>query len=358
MNDLSIQLHDYDIVLSDDLTGLSHWLSEQEYSQYFVLTDTNTEMYCLPLLMEATSQIDWKSITVPEGEEHKNLETCSFIWREMLAQHADRSTLMVNLGGGVIGDMGGFAASCFKRGIDFINIPTTVLSQVDASIGGKLGVDFDYGKNLIGMFKNPKRVHISTCFHQSLDPRQYMNGLAEVFKHAIIGSPELWQLYKQAADLAGGDQRELLRDALLVKKVIAEKDPFEHAERKALNFGHTIGHAVEAYSLEHDEDPLLHGEAVAIGMIAETFLSTRKCGLPEPVMLEINEVLLRHYPVYPIRNEQLDMIWSFMQYDKKNIGSKVMASMIEDIGKPVWNIELTKEDVLEALAYYQRVTSS
>ena len=177
--------------------------------------------------------------------------------------------------GGVIGDMGGFAASCYKRGIDFIQIPTTVLSQVDSSIGGKLGIDFKYGKNLIGLFQNPKLVYINKEFLKTLPKRQYINGFAEIFKHALIQDAVHWQTLKNI-DIYNENIDEVLYQSLLVKKQVVEADPFEKGLRKILNFGHTIGHAIEAYSLENEANPLLHGEAIAIGMICEAYLSYKK----------------------------------------------------------------------------------
>ena len=357
MNDLKIKLQDYSIVLSRDLTDLAAWISDQSYNQYFVLTDENTDQHCWPLLNAACSGTTLKKIVISQGEEHKNLRTCEYIWTELLEQQADRSSLVINLGGGVVGDMGGFAASCFKRGIDFINIPTTVLSQVDASIGGKLGVDFNYGKNLIGMFKNPKRVHLCTAFHDTLSDRQYMNGFAEIFKHAIIGSEELWKSYSTTSDLRGKDQLQLLQDALMVKKLIVEKDPFEKSKRKALNFGHTIGHAVEAWSIEHTDNALLHGEAIAIGMIMETYLSHTLLDLPVETMDDIVKTMMRHYPYRQIPSETIDTLWQYMKYDKKNVGDKVMAVLIEEIAQPKWDIELQREHLEAAIMYYQSLSA-
>jgi len=351
MKDLNIALDDYNIVLSEDLKGLNQWLSGQNYSSYFVLVDENTHQHCLPEFEKACT-IHFRIILIKSGEEFKNLSTCEDIWLDLLNDHADRNALFINLGGGVIGDMGGFAASCYKRGIHFMNIPTTVLSQVDASIGGKLGVDFKYGKNLIGLFNNPQRVHISTLFHKSLSDRQYNNGFAEIFKHALIKSPEQWKYYRSVTSLRSAGTIGNLKDSLLVKKRIVEEDPFEQGIRKALNFGHTIGHAVEALSLESGENALLHGEAVAIGMILEGYLSHYKLGLEIGTVHEIARLMFRHYPKYELDSGCQDDLWRFMAYDKKNIKDKVMAALIESVGRPVLDVELHKEDLLLAIDYY------
>lgn len=360
MHSHKIHLADYTIVLSDGLEDLARWLSGQPDRQFFVIADANTEKYCLPLLENALRAIEaglqWEVIPVPEGEAHKNLQTCSDIWSALLDHQADREALVINLGGGVVGDMGGFAASCYKRGIEFINVPTTVLSQVDASIGGKLGIDFRFGKNLIGLFRNPKRVHVSTVFHKTLSDRQYLNGFAEIFKHALIGNRKMWERYAATEDLRGLDQLELLNEALMVKKHIVEADPLEKAQRKALNFGHTIGHAIEAWSIEHSDSPLLHGEAVAAGMIAESYLSGTKTGLPAADVNTVSEILARHYPMAELPGDTeatAEVLWQYMKYDKKNVRNRVMAALVPEIGAARWNIELNRSDLCDAIDHYK-----
>ncbi|MCP4120829.1 MAG: 3-dehydroquinate synthase [Bacteroidetes bacterium] len=351
MKDLNISLDDYNIVVSEDLEGLNTWLSEQQYSSYLVLIDENTKQHCLPAFEKACA-IRFRPILIKSGEAFKNLATCEAIWSELLDSHTDRNALMINLGGGVIGDMGGFAASCYKRGISFMNIPTTVLSQVDASIGGKLGIDYKFAKNLIGLFGNPKRVHISTLFHNSLSDRQYNNGFAEIFKHALIESPEQWEYYKGVKSLRSAGSIKNLQRSLMIKKRIVEQDPFEKGIRKALNFGHTIGHAIEALSIEKGEEELLHGEAVAIGMVLEAYLSHYKLGLEISVVHDIADLVFRHYQPYHLDSGTEDDLWRYMAFDKKNVKDKVMAVLIESVGRPVLDIELHKEDLSLAIDYY------
>jgi 3-dehydroquinate synthase len=355
MNDLKrISLADYDIVFDPFLSILKNFLAERSYSSVIILTDDTTRKLCLPILTNELPELaDAPVISVPAGEQHKTLATCEEIWADMLRAKADRNAVVINLGGGVIGDMGGFAAACYKRGVDFIQIPTTVLSQVDSSIGGKLGVDFRYGKNLIGVFKNPALVLISTKFLESLPSRQIVNGFAEVFKHALIKDAEQWSALRGLDILASDGLDEVLYQSLLVKKAVVEADPFEKGLRKILNFGHTIGHAVEAYSLQHDADPLLHGEAVAAGMIMEAWLGSQQCNLPEEVLMDIIQTLSKHYQHYHIPEDAFDEIWASMALDKKNAGAKVLAVSLQDIAQPVIDLEITPELLKAALAFYK-----
>jgi 3-dehydroquinate synthase len=345
----NISLKDYEIIFDDSLQSVNTFLSENNYSKVFVLTDEHTKADCLPVLNKIIN--DFIVIETTSGEANKNISTCEIIWQQLIVHHADRNALFINLGGGVIGDMGGFAASCYKRGIDFINIPTTVLSQVDSSIGGKLGIDFKYGKNLIGLFKNPKAVFVSAQFFKTLPMRQFINGWAEIFKHALIQDKNQWQNYKDV-DVERADMNEIVCHSLLIKKSVVEADPFEKGLRKILNFGHTIGHAIEAYSLENETESLLHGEAIAIGMICEAYLSVKKCGLKEQELDEIKTRLLKYFPKHDITSFKEEKLLQIMSMDKKNDGALIMAALLSEIGKCKYDIALTKEEVLESLLFY------
>ncbi len=347
----NIALKDYEIILDDSLSSLQSFLSENAYSKFFIIADENTKLHCLPLIQDLLPQA--VVIETVSGETNKNLSTCESIWQQLIEHNADRKALCINLGGGVIGDMGGFAASCYKRGIDFINVPTTVLSQVDSSIGGKLGIDFKYGKNLIGLFRNPKGVFISARFFGSLPQRQFINGWAEIFKHALIQDSSQWKKYK-TLDILHADMNDIIFYSLQIKKAVVETDPYEKGLRKILNFGHTIGHAIEAYSLEYEENSLLHGEAIVIGMICEAYLSVKKCGLPESELEEIRQVLLRHFPKHDIASFDTDKLLSAMSIDKKNEGNTIMAALLSGIGSCVYDIPLTKEEILDSLQYYMQ----
>lgn len=345
----NISLKDYEIRLDDTLESLPDFIIAGKYSTVFVLVDENTKQHCLPVLKSVYADI--LVIETQSGEVHKNLNTCETIWQQLIEKNADRKALFINLGGGVIGDMGGFAASCYKRGIEFINIPTTLLSQVDSSIGGKLGIDFQYGKNLIGLFRNPKLVLIATPFFKTLPERQFVNGWAEIFKHALIQDAALWESYKTLDNLHV-DMNTIVYQSLLIKKKVVEADPFEKGLRKILNFGHTIGHAIEAYALEKSPDSLLHGEAIAIGMICEAYLSVKKCGLSEAALKEIKTVLLKHFSKQNIADFDTAKLLQIMSIDKKNEGATILAALLSEIGTCQYNIAITQAEMIESLEFY------
>ncbi|MCZ2393311.1 MAG: 3-dehydroquinate synthase [Chitinophagales bacterium] len=352
-----ITLSDYDIVFDEDLSFLAEFLKSKNYSQYIILADDNTARYCYPVLIKKLPLLkDAPLIVSPSGEMNKNLSSCEEIWAKMLAFHVDRKAVMLNLGGGVIGDMGGFVSACYKRGISFIQIPTTVLSQVDSSIGGKLGVDFKYGKNLIGVFKNPDLVLMSTIWLETLEHRQVVNGFAEIFKHALIQSTEHWNKLSQISNIPPVDFHDILFESLLVKKAVVEADPFEKGWRKILNFGHTIGHAIEAYSLENDERPLLHGEAIIVGIIMEAYIGTFTSGFPPVYLKEIETVLFQFFDYYHIPEGIEEELFQSMSLDKKNAGSKVLSVLLKAIGQPDIDVEITLELLSKALNYYRSLS--
>ncbi|MGZ4049535.1 MAG: 3-dehydroquinate synthase, partial [Bacteroidia bacterium] len=268
--------------------------SKNKYSKIFILVDENTLKFCYPQLVEKIEPFEHAEIIeIDSGEESKTIEVCVQIWSALSEYGADRKSLFVNLGGGVIGDMGGFIASTFKRGMDFINIPTTLLSQVDASVGGKVGVDMNHFKNEIGVFNDPSAVFINLNFLNTLDKRQILSGFAEIIKHALIADVNYWAKVR-TADFANFDSfDELVKTSVYIKNTIVLEDPKEKGIRKVLNFGHTVGHAVETFFLEQDSKKhLLHGEAIAIGMICEAYLSQRICKLSVEELEEITYFIL------------------------------------------------------------------
>ena len=276
-----MQIQKYSIEFQDSsFLQLNKHLASVGYSMIFVLVDTNTKKDCLPLLQSALSDYNLNVIEVEAGEIHKNIQTCTNIWNALMEFQADRKSVLINLGGGVIGDMGGFCASTYKRGIEFIQIPTTLLAQVVASIGGKLGIDYGNVKNSIGLFKNPSAVYLNIAFFKTLPRAELLSGYAEVIKHALIVDKSYWEQILNCPNIDKNDWKVVVERSLHVKKSIVELDPFEKGIRKSLNFGHTIGHGVESLSLETDH-PLLHGEAVALGMITELFLSNKILGLSD-----------------------------------------------------------------------------
>jgi 3-dehydroquinate synthase len=252
-------------------TSLYHYLAENSYSHIAVIADEHTNKYCLPKI-KSLLPAKFTKVIIKSGEEHKTIETCARIWDAMTKANMDRHALVINLGGGVIGDMGGFCASTYKRGIDFIQIPTTLLAQVDASVGGKLGIDFQHYKNHIGVFQLPKMVLIDPEFIQTLPEREKLSGYAEIIKHCLIRDEEKWEEIsnKGFEDINFAD---LISHSVEIKKAVVAEDPKEAGLRKILNFGHTLGHAVETYLLNLGKRRILHGEAIAVGMIMEAFIA-------------------------------------------------------------------------------------
>ena len=347
----AIQLKDYTIHLGPLQSSLPGFLEGLSYSALFVLADGNTQEHCLPLLDEALGHSKYDLIQILPGEAHKNLETCQEIWAQLMERRAGRDALVLNLGGGVIGDMGGFCAATFKRGVRFIQIPTTLLSQVDASIGGKLGVDFLQVKNSIGLFRDPLGVFIDPVFLETLPWRELRSGYAEIIKHSLIADAAQWMRLQQLHRLDEAGWKALIAPSLHIKKRIVEADPFEKGQRKALNFGHTIGHAIEGFALE-TETPLLHGEAIAIGMACEAYLSAKEVGLPEKDVEQIARYIIRHYGHQELSPKHFGAYLRLMGNDKKNEGQHINFSLINPVGRAAINRHCSAERIIESLEFY------
>lgn len=344
----TIQTDTHAVYFEDAATmALRDHISQEPYSKIFVLTDTNTSRHCLPeLLRWIPEAASWTHLEMEAGEAHKQIGSCTKVWEGLSAGGADRQSLLVNLGGGVVTDLGGFVASTYQRGIRFINIPTSLLSMVDASVGGKTGVDLGPLKNQVGVINQPEMVLICKEFLSTLDPREVRSGFAEMLKHGLIRDAAYWQ--ELAALKSPVDAVAHIRHSVALKNEVVQKDPTEKNLRKILNFGHTLGHAIESHFLGHpDLDTLLHGEAIAIGMIAEAFLATRVCGLPKQQAGEIREVLLSHYPRVVIPEAHRPEILQLLIHDKKNTHGKVLFTLLEEIGKATYNQEVPA-DLLEA----------
>jgi 3-dehydroquinate synthase len=360
-----LSLSDYNLYIGSILESLSQFLEKTTYSRYVVLCDENTEKYCLPILDPYFTNLNFLIVKIPDGEAYKNIDTCQSIWRQLMVAGVDRKALVLNLGGGVIGDMGGFCASTFKRGLDFVQIPTTLLAQVDASIGGKLGIDFAEVKNSIGLFANPKAVFIDPIFLKTLSERELRSGFAEIVKHGLIADAQLWEEIRKSeiGILRNWEIRKLgnyesekflnilISQSLKIKQGIVEADPFERGIRKALNFGHTIGHAVESLFLK-TENPLLHGEAIAVGMICETWLSHKYLNLPEADLQNITPFLTQLYGHHHIPEKDFGVLIDFMQNDKKNEQERINFSLIQPVGNCVINQFVDTEAILESLRFY------
>lgn len=324
------------LTLSENISfDLSREISRLNPDQYAILVDENTKHFCLPLLKSGAPIIEIES-----GEENKTLGTCEIIWKRMTDLGFSRKSLIINLGGGVIGDMGGFAASTYKRGISFINIPTTLLSQVDASIGGKLGIDFGSLKNHLGIFNNPDAVIISTDFLKTLPERELKSGFAEIIKHALIKDSEQWEYLKNNS-FEELDWEQLIPNSICIKHEVVLEDPLEGGLRKILNYGHTLGHAIESYYL-HTDQRLLHGEAIAIGMLLENQLSANLGYLTADECDEISELIGRYYPINH-KIPSFEKIEGLLIQDKKNANSKLSFSLLDGIGSCRYDVHVEAE---------------
>ncbi len=347
----TIQSDNYPVIFENSIDELAKFIEQGKYSRFFILTDDNTAEHCLPLVKSKVEHLDnFDIIEVNAGEESKDIDFCIGVWRMLIDFGADRKSLLVNLGGGVITDLGGFAASTFKRGIDFVHVPTTLLSQVDASVGGKTGIDINSIKNIVGTFTQPKAVFIDLGFLQTLPPRQILSGLAEMLKHGLIQDTAYWNQLK-ASDLSV-PSAQLVHRSVEIKNKITIEDPHEKGIRKALNFGHTIGHAVETNSLINDKDPLTHGEAIAIGMICESYLAHKKTGLPAQELQEITDTLHKLYPRYTIKQSDFDTLLEIMKKDKKNQNGNINCTLLTNIGQCNIDNNCTEAELCESLLYY------
>ncbi len=337
-----IDLKEYSIFFGNPAESLSPLLAQDPGARLFVLTDHNTKIHCLPLVEPLLKGRSWSVFSVAPGELNKNIHSCIRIWEAMTQAGLDRQAIMINLGGGMIGDMGGFCASTYKRGIRFIQVPTTLLSQVDASIGGKLGIDFEGYKNHIGVFRDPLAVLIHPDFLRTLSDRELKSGYAEVIKHCLIADGRHWQELSGIFDLRAATWEPIIRRSLEVKRKIVSEDPFESGMRKLLNFGHTIGHALESHFMQTSH-PLLHGEAIAAGMIYETLLSNQHTGLSTDKKVAITGYIQSLYGPPPPFDP--DLLLPLMKQDKKNKEGKISFTLLRDIGESVWDVMLAEEEL-------------
>ncbi len=350
------QKDEYTIFFDNSLIEFNDFVSRANYSSVFILVDENTKEHCLPVLDEQMST-SFQVIEIKAGEKNKSIQTCTQVWSTLLENYADRKSLMVNLGGGVIGDMGGFCAATYKRGFDFVQIPTTLLAQVDASIGGKLGVDFKGYKNNIGLFKNPQAVFVNTNFLKTLPTKELRSGFAELIKHELISKNGQWDAYQQIEEVTVDAVVPFIEDSIALKNEVVTSDPMEQGLRKILNFGHTIGHALETYHLD-SEKHLLHGEAIAIGMICECYLSHKLTELPPYILEEITIYLTTLFGHHPNLMQDKEQLLKIMQQDKKNNGTAINFTLLKNIGQPILNQETTHKLILESLDYYNSLSKS
>ncbi|MFT6166868.1 MAG: 3-dehydroquinate synthase [Vicingaceae bacterium] len=333
-----------------ELGSISKAIIQAEYSQVYVLMDENTNQHCLPLLQDALVdyEVYFFFLEVPAGEASKDLSTCASLWESLSEDNADRKTLLLNLGGGMITDLGAFVASLYKRGISFYNIPTSLLAMVDASIGGKCGIDFGGFKNQIGVFQNAEQTFIFPKFLETLPELEFWSGMAEICKHALISDSAHWEALKifNRNEITPA----LIEHSAALKTAIVANDPLEKGERKKLNFGHTIGHAVESYFLQL-EKPMPHGYAVAFGMICEAHISTQQNLLNLVEYDEIEDYLKTKYEFPTIPEKDFPILLEFMEQDKKNEQGQVNFTLLKAIGSAVINQSATESQILSSLSY-------
>ena len=341
-----------------DLTQLSTLLSDLPQGQLFMLTDSHTKEHCLPLFAEFIGDIPYHVLTLEAGEEHKNLASVQVVWDFLFQHHATREAILINLGGGMITDLGGFAAATYMRGIRFVNIPTTLLAMVDASSGGKTGFDYQGVKNAIGTFTPPLATLIHPEYLHTLPAKELLSGFAEMLKHALIASKEEWVKLLQLA------QEELQQDkwvealsttgalqaSMAIKEKVVAQDPRETGWRKILNFGHTIGHAIESAALDNNPQP--HGYCVLWGMVAEVYLSVVKLGCPRDILQQLTQLMLQYYGRPQCNCKQREQLIQRMYQDKKNSANQTPNfTLLRAVGEPVINQYVTQPEIDEALEY-------
>ena len=368
------------IIISNDIEhDLATAVAESEHDRVFVLTDDTTHECCLPKVAALLAQYDAVPITIAHGDQHKTLAALGDVWTALQQGGATRHSLLINLGGGMITDLGGFAAATFKRGINFINIPTTLLAMVDAAVGGKTGVNFGGLKNEVGAFADARFVIINTCFLDTLDAENLCSGYAEMLKHALISDERMWAEHVNF-DLSQPDLAELQRmvaESIAVKERIVAEDPHEHGIRKALNFGHTIGHALEEFALQQaggavvsarllplarartapnsqltpGNRPLLHGYAVAFGLIGELYMSARKAGFPTERLHQTTRFIRENYAQTEFTCNDYPTLLNLMRHDKKNTSGVINFTLLHNIGDIRINQTATDEEICEALDF-------
>ncbi|PTX61595.1 3-dehydroquinate synthase [Kordia periserrulae] len=335
-------------------TELQQHLAENNYSKIFILVDEHTHEFCLPYFMSnLQTEIPVEVIEILAGEIHKNIETCVGVWNVLSELDGDRKSLMINVGGGVVTDLGGFVASTFKRGISYINVPTSLLSMVDASVGGKTGVDLGTLKNQIGVINTPEMVLIDTSFLNTLPANEMRSGLAEMLKHGLIYDENYWKKMIDLASFTIEDLDNLIYDSVIIKNTVVTEDPKELGLRKILNYGHTLGHAIESYLLTHEsKEALLHGEAIAIGMVLESYISYQQEDFPKEKLAEIKRVILDMYGKVTFEDSDYESIMDLMKYDKKNSHGNINFVLLNDIGAPVLDKTVPNETIVAAFQYY------
>jgi 3-dehydroquinate synthase len=319
-------------------------------SRIVIMVDENTHDYCLEYLLTAFEQLaEAEVMLLPAGEGNKVLEVCFQVWEALTEYGIGRDDLIINLGGGVVTDMGGFIAAVYKRGVDFIHIPTTLLGMVDASIGGKTAIDLGIYKNQLGVFQSPVRIYSDVSFLETLPEREVLNGFAEMLKHALISSADMWADLKAITSLDQMKDAQLIANSQAVKCQAVLDDPLDMGRRRSLNFGHTIGHALEGFYL--DSLALSHGHCVALGIVVESHISFAKGLLTENDLTEVSSVMCKWFDIPVLDEKSYDSLILLMQNDKKNSANKILGSALNGIGNCSWNIEYSAEEIKNGLEY-------
>ncbi len=350
----TISANGYSVFFNEEgYNEINTLIVKNNYSTLFILSDENTNEHCVPtFLANLATKITIEIIEIEPGESLKNITTCVEVWTILTELGADRKSLLINIGGGVITDLGGFVASTFKRGIDFINVPTSLLGMVDASIGGKNGVDLGNLKNQIGVINVPQMVLIDSNYLETLPKEQMLSGFAEMLKHGLIYDKSYWESFLDLSKIDFADFDEYIYRSIEIKNEIVKQDPTENGIRKALNFGHTLGHAIESHFL-NSKSPLLHGEAIAIGMILEAFISKEKSLITLLEYQEIKNTIKSIYKEYNISEKDIHLIEKFLIHDKKNEYGKIQFALLNGIGGVQINEVVDNELILSSFTDYK-----
>ena len=344
-----------EVILCESLeVSLGRAIEKCPHDRLFILTDEQTHRLCMPQMREVSFLKDAIEITIGAGDVHKTLETLASVWQILSDKGASRHSLLVNLGGGMVTDLGGFAAATFKRGFAYINVPTTLLAMVDASVGGKTGINFNGLKNEVGVFAPADSVLIETEFLRTLDAHNFFSGYAEMLKHGLISNVAHWAelLNFNTSDIDYTALKRLVGESVQVKEDIVEQDPFEHGIRKALNLGHTVGHAFESMALAENR-PVLHGYAVAWGIVCELYLSHTKVGFPKERMRQTIQFIKDNYGVFTFDCKKYERLYAYMTHDKKNTSGTINFTLLKDIGDICINQTADKDTIFEMLDFYR-----
>jgi len=351
-----ISATNYDIVFEDsNYASLHHYLANNTFSSLFILVDEHIKNKCLPIfLAKFSSSFDLKIITIPAGESFKNLKTCQFLWNELNDLKADRKSILINIGGGMVTDLGGFVAATFKRGIRFINISTSLLGMVDAAVGGKTGIDFNGLKNQIGLFANPELVIIDTKFLKTLPKRELISGMAEIIKYGLSYDPILWKELIKQDELSASFLSKIVHRSIEIKNEVVHKDPKEQNLRKILNYGHTIGHAIETLFLQDKtKHTLTHGEAIAVGLICETYISNKLFQFPEKELVLLKKYIHKLFDKIKFDENDYNAILELMKHDKKNTNGNINFVLLKNISDYKIDCIVDESLIIASLNFYR-----